>query len=206
MARNSSKRLALKEKEQYYLLYWAAENSVTSVPSSTVTLEGTPCLGAYCNVKGYDGVIAAIGNKQEVEEVERLFINELWIPDFTAGVPAPIKKVQNPLPSTAITETLASVTSTLSKYEKLQTECRAPTLAVKLAKESLFGDQVMKQCTVMGAKTQPALPLKELNELKSIIFGLFPKYRNSPFQFETLWMKCVDALGHACRRLRRLPA
>ena len=47
--------------EQYYLLYWAAENSVTSVPSSTVTLEGTPCLGAYCNVKGYDGVIAAIG-------------------------------------------------------------------------------------------------------------------------------------------------
>ena len=123
-----------------------------------------------------------------------------------SGVPAPIKKVQNPLPSTAITETLASVTSTLSKYEKLQTECRAPTLAVKLAKESLFGDQVMKQCTVMGAKTQPALPLKELNELKSIIFGLFPKYRNSPFQFETLWMKCVDALGHACRRLRRLPA
>ena len=59
----------------------------------------------------------------------------------------------------------------------------------------------MKQRTVLGAKTQPALPLIELNELKSIIFGLFPKYRNSPFQFETLWMKCVDALGHACRRL-----
>ena len=61
----------------------------------------------------------------------------------------------------------------------------------------------MKQCTAMGAKTQPAL---QLNELNSIIFGLFPKYRNSPFQFETLWIKCVDGLRPCMPRLRRLPA
>ena len=58
----------------------------------------------------------------------------------------------------------------------------------------------------MEARTQPALPLNELNDLKEIMFGLFLKYRDSHFQFEPLWGKCVDALGHACRKLRSLPA
>ena len=80
------------------------------------TIEGTPCFGASCRVKGYNGVTAAIGKfaclhaiansaftdticifvklnmspncagtKQEVEELERLFIHDLWVPEFAAG-------------------------------------------------------------------------------------------------------------------------
>ena len=44
------------------------------------------------------------------------------------------------------------------------------TLAVKLANESFVGNEVLKRCTVMGCRDYPALPLKELNELKQVIF------------------------------------
>ena len=112
------------------MLFWAEENSVTSVPSIAATVVGTPCFGASCSVKGYEGVIAAIGKllaynsnkrktrtqmhavrvislcpligflsnkqktcshivhtgtKQEVDELERLFVNEQWVPDFAPG-------------------------------------------------------------------------------------------------------------------------
>ena len=41
-----------------------------------------------------------------------------------------------------------------------------------LARKSLFGEDIMKQCTPGGSKDLPALPLAELLELKSIVFAI----------------------------------
>ena len=48
----------------------------------------------------------------------------------------------------------------------------------------------------------PALPTKELNELKQTIFSLFPKYRANPIEFEAVWKECAKAIGQVCKRLR----
>ena len=87
-------------------------------------------------------------------------------------------------------------------YFKLHVESKAPTLAVKLARECYFGESVMKLCTPMGFRDEPGLPLNELWELKKTVFNIFPKFWACPVEFEPLWTSCIDALGHACRRLK----
>ena len=77
------------------------------------------------------------------------------------------------------------------------------TLAQKLAKEAFFGEKVMAQCTVLGCRDQPGLPTDELKQLKATIYGLFPQYWASPSEFEVIWANCVDAIGQACKRLRK---
>ena len=47
---------------------------------------------------------------------------------------------------------------TLMMYPKLQTEGNASKLAVKLARESFFGENAMARCTLMGCGKYPALP------------------------------------------------
>ena len=44
--------------------------------------------------------------------------------------------------------------------------CKPPTLAVKLAKEAFFGENIMKQCTPLGERELPGLPTVELGTLK----------------------------------------
>ena len=58
----------------------------------------------------------------------------------------------------------------MSKNQSLCRENVVGTLAVKLVNESFFGNEVLKRCTVMGCRDYPTLPLKELNELKQVIF------------------------------------
>ena len=89
----------------------------------------------------------------------------------------------------------------IEKYPKLKGECKAGTLAVKLAKEALFGDAVLKQCTPAGSHKLPGLPTAKLFQLKKVIFKLFPQYHNSPVEFEPLWMRSVDAVQQACKQL-----
>ena len=48
---------------------------------------------------------------------------------------------------------------------------KAPTLATKLAREAYFGDKVLGQCTVMGCRDHPGLPISGLNELKQDLFN-----------------------------------
>lgn len=76
-------------------------------------------------------------------------------------------------------------------------------LAVKLARESFFGTDVLAKCTVMGCRDFPALPVNELNELKQLIFSMFPTYWNTPIEFESkVWCSCVTSIGQLCKRLR----
>ena len=61
----------------------------------------------------------------------------------------------------------------------------------------------MKQCTVAGTREYPGLPFDKLQELKQIVFERFPQYWKTPFEFEEVWKVCFDAVGQACKRLRK---
>ena len=91
----------------------------------------------------------------------------------------------------------------LQKYSSLITECKSDALTVKLAREAIFGDSVLKRCTPRGWKDLPALPQTELNQLKAILYGQFPRFWSCPEQFERLWATSQEALAQACKHLRR---
>ena len=117
--------------------------------------------------------------------------------------PLPIKTASNALPSTEINGSkLIPVSTVLLKYPKLKGDSKAGTLAVKLAREALFGDAVLAKCTPFGNREQPALPTHELNKLKEELFELFPQYWPNPSEFESLWRVCTEAVGQVCKRLR----
>ena len=69
------------------------------------------------------------------------------------------------------------------------------TLAQLLARESFFGGDVMGQCTTYGYGGKPGLPEKELDEVKETVKVLYPKYYNSPHDFELAWNKCIEAMN-----------
>ena len=108
------------------------------------------------------------------------------------------------LPASAIDSAkLIPVNVVLATYPKLQCESKMSTLAVKLATHAIFGESVMSQCTVAGVRDHyPALPTAQLNELKSVVFRLCPRYWKSPPEFEAVWKGCVESIGQACKRLR----
>lgn len=107
------------------------------------------------------------------------------------------------LPASAIDRTkLVAAAQTLLRYPKLGIESKASILAVKLARESFFGESAMAQCTVMGCGKYPALPPNELNSLKQVMFARFPKYWPNPVLFESVWKDCMEAIGQACKRIR----
>ena len=117
--------------------------------------------------------------------------------------PFAIKFGDNVLPSSEIeSSTLTPVDVLLGKFSRLRCESKVGTLAVKLAREALFGDKVMHKCTVMGERGLPGLRAAELMELKKILFKQFPQLWASRHEFEALWKVSVDSLGQACKRLR----
>ena len=75
----------------------------------------------------------------------------------------------------------------IQKYPAYRTASRVPTLARKLAENSYFGSAVLTQCTIAGYRDVPALPIKELNDLKAQIFSLLPQFWTNPLEFEPTW-------------------
>ncbi len=107
------------------------------------------------------------------------------------------------LPSSEIPKSkLRSVRDVLTVNNHLRNESSASTLCQRLAKEAIFGKEVMKKCTPSGTRDFPALPQEELFELKTIMFRQFPKFHHTPVSFEGIWKKCVVAIEQACKRLR----
>ena len=85
-----------------------------------------------------------------------------------------------PLPFSVIhKEHLSSVETVLIRYANLKGVQKAPTLAQKLARDAIFGDNVMVQCTPYGTGTLYALPVRELQYLKEIMFQQFSQYWNN---------------------------
>ena len=53
---------------------------------------------------------------------------------------------------------LRSIAEVLQKYPELQTDAKMGVLGVKIAREALYEDDIMKQCTPRGWQDLPALP------------------------------------------------
>ena len=108
------------------------------------------------------------------------------------------------LPSTAIDKSkLQPSAVTKNKYADLVgKEGKVGTLALFLARESYFGDEVMSQCTAHGQGDKPGLPFNELMQLKEDIRDSLPQKWNSPQEIELLWMKCTEAISQGCKRAR----
>ena len=75
------------------------------------------------------------------------------------------------------------------------------TLALILAQECFFGEDVMIQCTPQGGSVNSELPYAELVQLKEIQ-KTFPLCWNVPQEIEWLWSRCLASIGQACKRLR----
>lgn len=117
--------------------------------------------------------------------------------------PFGIKFGENILPSSEIPRAgLVPAEHILQKFSRLRCESKVGTLAVKLAREAIFGDKVLIRCTVMGERELPGLPATELMELKRMLFKQFPQLWAARHEFEPLWKVCVEAIGQACKRLR----
>ena len=107
------------------------------------------------------------------------------------------------LPSSAIDRTkLVPAKVVVDRNQKLMCESKVPKLALKLARESFFGEKVMIQCTFGGERELPGLTLRETQLLKNQILTMFPLYWNSPAEFEPLWTMCTESIGQGCKRLR----
>ena len=76
-------------------------------------------------------------------------------------------------------------------------------LAITLAREAMFGNDIMAECTPIGTKNKKALPQKELYQIKLAIFQLFPNFWLEPERFEGVWRVCHTAIQQACGRQAR---
>ena len=99
-------------------------------------------------------------------------------------------------------QSLRSIQSVLDENIALQNDSSAGTLCQRLAKEAIFGEEVMEKCTPYGTRDCPGLPQAELFELKMIMFRLFLKFHGCPGLFESTWKTCITSVEQACKRLR----
>ena len=119
--------------------------------------------------------------------------------------PQPIRPPKRSLPSNMINKSkLETVSTVLAENQRLVKGDRLGQLAVILARRCFFGPDVMAQCTVYGAGQYPALPTKELNELKNTLFKACCTVWGSPQEFEQIWATCATAIGQVCKRQRSL--
>ena len=107
-------------------------------------------------------------------------------------------------PSTAIpSHQLQNMDDVISQHRNLVHEESAGTLCQILAKEAIFGKDLLARCTVIGKGWTLALPLQEINNFKRKMFFLFPRFHPSLEQFEPVWKKCTTAIEQTRGRLRR---
>ena len=116
----------------------------------------------------------------------------------------PRSTAKAPLPSSAINKKrLIPPKTVIQSNPNLMCPSKAPTLALKLARESFFDEEMMARCTVAGSQELPALPTTELQHLKHMLHTLFPQYCRSPHEFEPVWNLCINSIGQSYNRLRQ---
>ena len=86
--------------------------------------------------------------------------------------------------------------------EMLNSDSKMSTFALNLAREAYFGEEIMVQCTAHGYGDTPGLPLVELQQLKEEVRRHYPKYWNSPQEFELKWKACTESISQGCKRMR----
>ena len=84
------------------------------------------------------------------------------------------KQASKHLPSSSIArQKLVPPAEVIAKCPKLLVVNKAPTLVMKLAQESFFGENLMAQSIVMGCREYPGLPSAELCKLKKLFIPSF---------------------------------
>ena len=77
-------------------------------------------------------------------------------------------------------------------------------LAVRLARDSSFGDELMASASPSGkdgvGQVLVRLDLVHMNQIKSIIRQCARD--KSEMEFEAIWSKCVSSISKACQNLR----
>ena len=89
----------------------------------------------------------------------------------------------------------------VNKYLQLKIPAKMSTLAVKLARESFFGEEIMGNCTPQGKNDHDGLPKAQLLDLKLYLVQLFPSV--SKPEFEGHWKTCLTFIGQACKAIRK---
>jgi len=113
-------------------------------------------------------------------------------------------KENTPLPAINHDE-LISPNVVLTKYPKLLSRAKIPTLAVKLAIEAFFGPEVLSYCTFKGVGSCHALPKTEVKKMKEFLLNLtLPAIVASRVELENIWAKCEESVGQKCKKLRKL--
>lgn len=121
-------------------------------------------------------------------------------PDETSVI-VPSKE-NNPLPHINH-EKMSDPQDVVDRNSKLLSKNKLPTLAVRLAKESYFGPEIMIRCTIRGIGSHHALPCIELDQLKKFLCSLaLPRFVKRNVEFEEVWKLCINAIGQACKQYR----
>ncbi len=121
-----------------------------------------------------------------------------------APIPYPIKENDNALSALEIDHgSLISIDEVLHRYESYVIHGSVSGLCRKLAREAIFGDDILIRCTPKGATSYPALPTEPFNLLKKVLFEAFPDHWNTPSDFEKAWLKCVTSIEGICSTLRK---
>lgn len=90
----------------------------------------------------------------------------------------------------------------VEKYAALKSPALMSRMAVKLARESFFGEELMQCCTPQGNSSAglQELPKSVLYDLKLYLARLFPSL--SKADFEGYWKNCITSIGQACKGIR----
>ena len=92
----------------------------------------------------------------------------------------------------------------MKKYPDMCGEGNASLLALRLAEEAFFGQDVLVRCTPKGARGRPSLPVRELADLKVVLFGQCPTCWCNVEKFEVVWNSTLDKLGQAKRQTKQI--
>jgi hypothetical protein len=129
-------------------------------------------------------VHSSVPNLSGVESLRSLPVHNTDVPNVTSG------------------DDLRSIEEVLSKYPHLHSEKNSSRLAVKLAREAVFGKSFMAKSTPLGNREYLALPSEGLYWIKSTIQNVLPYGRSNLIEFEKTWKICQNAIGQACKHLR----
>ena len=112
-----------------------------------------------------------------------------------------IQLASTPIHTPQPSQTLASIDSVVTKYPTYNTPTNISRLAVKLAKEAVFGKDVLAQSTPLGFRNLKPLDPTGLATIKATIKNLC--VWSNAVEFESIWKNCMHAIGQACKHARK---
>jgi hypothetical protein len=144
-----------------------------------------------------------MGQQPEVPSCASMDIN------MSLSIPTPRKMFPGQVSSTPVKvhfskpQKLISIAEVIGKYPRLLSKDKASRLAIKMARESVFGEETMRCSTVRGTRDLPALNSDGMDAIRNALYTRLPISCNSQAEFDDVWKCCVAAVGQSCKSLRK---